>query len=148
MKIERFEPRFVEHFPEQLDSGVLYVSITFASASHLCACGCGKEVITPLSPVAWSLTFDGESISLTPSIGNWSFSCRSHYWIKKGEVVWSYKMSERQIRASRELAQAARASHYGRKQDEVSSECPPLTVRDETARRGEWRRFLGWFNRR
>ena len=32
--------------------------------------------------------FDGRTISLNPSIGNWSYPCRSHYWIKGNRVVW------------------------------------------------------------
>jgi len=34
-------------------------------------------VVTPLSPTGWSLIFDGETVSLYPSIGNWNFPCRS-----------------------------------------------------------------------
>jgi hypothetical protein len=64
------------------------VSITYATVLHKCGCGCDNEVVTPLSPSDWQLTFNGEAISLFPSIGNWSFSCRSHYWIKNNEVVW------------------------------------------------------------
>jgi hypothetical protein len=77
---------FVEQIPERLNDGVLYVSMSFGTVVHKCACGCGSEVVTPLSPTDWKLTFDGESISLHPSIGNWSFACRSHYWITNGQV--------------------------------------------------------------
>ena len=80
--------KFVEFIPDQLEDGILYVSITYATVLHKCACGCGNEVVTPLSPSDWQLTFNGEAISLFPSIGNWSFPCRSHYWIRKNEVVW------------------------------------------------------------
>jgi hypothetical protein len=83
VKIETLEPAFVESAPDQLEEGVLYVSTTYASAMHLCCCGCGTEVITPLSPARWSITFDGETISLWPSVGNWSQPCRSHYIIRK-----------------------------------------------------------------
>jgi hypothetical protein len=41
---------FVDHMPEQLQEGVLYVSGRYALAMHLCCCGCGGEVVTPLSP--------------------------------------------------------------------------------------------------
>jgi hypothetical protein len=37
---------------------------------------------SPLSPTDWKLTFDGVSVSLHPSDGNWSFPCRSHYRIE------------------------------------------------------------------
>jgi hypothetical protein len=82
--------KFVEFIPDQLEDGILYVSTTYATILHKCACGCGNEVVTPLSPSDWQLTFNGETISLYPSIGNWSFPCRSHYWIRKNEVVWVY----------------------------------------------------------
>ena len=78
--------KFVENMPEKLDESVLYVSIPFETVIHLCACGCKNEVVTPLSPAEWSVTFDGETISLHPSIGNWSLDCRSHYWIRKNNI--------------------------------------------------------------
>ena len=74
---------FVEFIPDKLADGVVYVSIPYATVAHKCCCGCGMEVVTPLSPTDWELIFDGESISLDPSIGNWSFDCKSHYWIRQ-----------------------------------------------------------------
>src|SRR5271169_5249133 len=56
---------------------------------HLCLCGCGKKVVTPLSPTGWRMTFDGKTISVHPSIGNWNLACRSHYWISGGRVEWA-----------------------------------------------------------
>jgi hypothetical protein len=57
-------------------------------------CGCGKEVVTPLSPTDWSVTFNGKTVSFDPSIGNWNFKCQSHYWIKENKVIicrkWHY----------------------------------------------------------
>lgn len=69
---------FVEHIPDDLKDGVIYVSMTFRTVAHKCCCGCGNEVITPLSPTDWKLTFNNESISLYPSIGNWNFDFKSH----------------------------------------------------------------------
>ena len=80
--------KFVKNVPDKLEDGVVYISIEYSMVIHKCCCGCGKEVVTPLSPKDWELLFDGESISLFPSIGNWSFECRSHYWIKNNKVVW------------------------------------------------------------
>lgn len=77
---------FVDLVPDDLDEGVLYVCIPYTTVMHKCFCGCGHEVVTPLAPRQWSLTFDGETITLTPSIGNWSFPCRSHYWVRAGKV--------------------------------------------------------------
>ncbi len=81
---------FTHHIPlgDQMEEGVVYVSMPYAIAVHLCCCGCGNEVVTPFHPKQWRLTFDGESISLSPSIGNWSFDCQSHYWITQDRVMW------------------------------------------------------------
>jgi hypothetical protein len=91
---------FVEFIPEQLNDGTIYVSITYATVAHRCCCGCGNEVITPLSPTDWKLLFDGQSISLDPSIGNWSFDCKSHYWIKRNEVKWAERWSQEEVGAA------------------------------------------------
>ncbi|WP_435260581.1 DUF6527 family protein, partial [Streptomyces sp. 1222.5] len=52
----------------------------------------------------WAFAYDGEKISLTPSIGNWSLSCRSHYWIRKGAVQWSRRYSPVEVAENRECA--------------------------------------------
>jgi hypothetical protein len=84
MKLE-----FVKYIPRHLDEEALYFSLEFNTVNHLCACGCGLEVVTPLSPKGWRVTYNGETISLYPSIGNWQFPCKSHYWIIENEVVWA-----------------------------------------------------------
>ena len=80
--------RFVELLPEKLEKGVLYISISYGTASHLCCCGCGREVVTPIARNGWKLTYDGETISLSPSVGNWNLPCKSHYWISESRVLW------------------------------------------------------------
>ena len=85
--------QFVEFIPDSLEQGVVYVSIPFATVVHLCCCGCGQEVVTPLSPTDWNITFDGVSISLSPSIGNWNFPCESHYFIRANTITWAPKVS-------------------------------------------------------
>lgn len=110
---DTLRPVFVETFPSTMDSGVLYVSIPYRTCGHLCCCGCGHEVVTPLSPSQWSLTYDGECVSLAPSIGNWSLPCLSHYWIRGGRVRWSRRYSAAEIDQNRNrdrllLAQGAR----------------------------------------
>ena len=84
-----YRHEFVDAFPERLDDGILYVSVEFGSAAHRCLCGCGSEVYTRLSPKDWLMIYDGETISLDPSIGNWSFPCQSHYWLERGRVSWA-----------------------------------------------------------
>jgi len=94
---ETIRHEFVDVVPEHLEEGVLYISVRYATALHRCLCGCGSEIVTPLSPTDWELSFDGETVSLDPSIGNWSYECQSHYWIRRNCVHWSRRMSERQI---------------------------------------------------
>lgn len=92
-----FQPRFVEFIPRELEAGVLYISDRFKTASHLCACGCGERVVTPLTPVDWRVRLAGGKVSLHPSIGNWNYACKSHYWIKNNEVIWGGALSDSQI---------------------------------------------------
>ncbi len=100
-KTHRLTHEFVEYIPDRLEPGKLYVSIQFATASHLCCCGCGLEVVTPFTPTDWTLSFDGESVSLDPSVGNWSFPCKSHYWIKRNVVHWASSWSDAQVQLGR-----------------------------------------------
>lgn len=72
-KIDNYEIQFVGYMPDEFKQGVLYISMRGKIVIHLCACGCGEKVVTPISPDDWKLTFDGETISLYPSIGNWDF---------------------------------------------------------------------------
>src|SRR5258706_12338870 len=92
---------FVRSIPEDLKPSRLYISMEFATAMHQCCCGCGNVVVTPLSPAFWTLIFDGKTVSLDPSLGNWNFPCRSHYWIDRNRVVWAPRWSEKQIALGR-----------------------------------------------
>lgn len=99
-RAESFLPEFVTHVPEALEDGRLYVSMPYATAIHLCACGCRSEVVTPLRPGKWRLIFDG-TVTLRPSIGNWSYGCQSHYYIDRDQVVWARTWSEAEVLARR-----------------------------------------------
>ena len=92
-RVSRLDPSFVEFIPDHLDSGVIYVSRRYSTAAHLCCCGCGLEVVTPLNPAKWRLTERDGAVSLHPSIGNWSFPCKSHYWVSANSVRWAGAMS-------------------------------------------------------
>ena len=92
---------FTDVIPDRLQDGVVYISVRYATVLHLCCCGCRSEVVTPLSPDGWSVTFDGQSVSLSPSIGNWSFRCQSHYWITRNKVRWAHRWSQEEIAAAR-----------------------------------------------
>jgi hypothetical protein len=99
--MKSLKQEFVEYIPDEIKEGMIYISIKFATASHKCCCGCGKEVVTPLSPMDWKLTFDGQTISLNPSIGNWNFPCQSHYWIRRNQIKWAHKWSRDEIKSGR-----------------------------------------------
>ncbi len=111
--------KFVDQVPEDLESGVVYVSIPFSTVIHKCCCGCGHEVVTPLSRSGWKLTFDGESISLDPSIGNSALPCRSHYWIERNHVVWAGRYDEPKAN-KRGKRHGAKARSIGVGQDAVT----------------------------
>jgi hypothetical protein len=91
-----FKPQFSEFIPKEKQEGILYISMEYATASHLCPCGCGELVVTPLSPTGWQLQFDG-AVSLNPSIGNWSLPCQSHYWIINNQVNLARKWTPEEI---------------------------------------------------
>jgi hypothetical protein len=113
MRYKSLVHRFVEFLPTDLEPGILYISMAYATAAHRCCCGCGEEVVTPFTPTDWKMTFDGESISLWPSIGNWTLACRSHYIIERDKVVTAGRWSDQQVAAARRRDQAAKARHYG-----------------------------------
>ncbi|MGE0626728.1 MAG: DUF6527 family protein [Hyphomicrobiaceae bacterium] len=104
--------KHVIHLPRQLEPGILYVSQEYAVAGHLCACGCGNKVITPLGPAEWSFSEKAGLASLRPSIGNWQLACRSHYVISSGRICWAPAWSDIQVKAGREIEQARREAHY------------------------------------
>lgn len=112
MKHNQLTHRFVRAIPKEVEPGILYVSMEYATAIHACCCGCGNQVVTPFSPTDWQIIFNGESISLSPSIGNWSFPCQSHYFIKNGKVIVAESWSSSRISAGRDKDHDNKAKHY------------------------------------
>jgi len=111
-RVQELSYEFCEFIPEELQPGVLYISGTYSTTAHLCCCGCGEKVVAPLSPVDWQLEFDGRSVSLYPSIGNWGFPCESHYWIRRNQVRWAPKWSTERIDRGRERDQHRRDVYF------------------------------------
>ena len=87
--VDQLNHFFVDFIPEEINDGEIYISVPYSVAIHNCCCGCGTEVVTPLGPRGWEIRCDDETISLSPSIGNFSLDCRSHYWIQHNKVVWA-----------------------------------------------------------
>jgi hypothetical protein len=104
-------------------------------------------VVTPLTPTDWTLTFNGEAVSLWPSIGSWNLPCQSHYVIKGNKVLqagaWSRKKVEQEVVRDK----AAKAQYYS------GAETAPVlidelrlaseTLPDATTLR-PWERFQRW----
>lgn len=111
----RIELERVHFMPRELKPGILYVSEEFETAAHLCACGCGAKIRTPLGPTEWSVEETESGPSLWPSVGNWQQACQSHYVISRGEVIWVDKWTPQQILAGRQAEDNRRRSYYERK---------------------------------
>lgn len=111
-KLDRIELLRVEIVPKDLRPGVLYVAQEFGAAVHLCACGCGSKVSTPLTPTRWTLSESPAGATLFPSVGNWQLPCRSHYLIRDSRVVWCGAWSEAQIAEGRRGEEQRRSEYY------------------------------------
>ncbi len=139
--------QFVTNMPDRLDPGVLYISIEYATAAHLCCCGCGVEVVTPLTPTDWKMTFDGETISLWPSVGNWNDACRSHYVIERSRIIAALPWSDRRIEAERQRDRTAKRRYYEAEDDTSRGETVRLPAK--IAAGPSWlNRVKVWFGNR
>jgi hypothetical protein len=117
---------FVEFIPDDFKERTLYISITYCTAVHKCCCGCGREVVTPLSPTAWRLIFDGTTVSLHPSIGSWNLPCQSHYFITRNKVVWAPTWTEKQITRGREREARLKEQYFDDKRHRVDAAERPI----------------------
>lgn len=138
---QQLRHEFVTNVPDKLEHGVLYVSMEYATVVHSCCCGCGAEVVTPLTPTDWKMTFDGETISLWPSIGNWNEKCRSHYIIEGNRVIGAHYWSDRQISAEIQRDAAAKKTFYAARNEDTKIDTHPPAVEVQTAEPGLWRRM-------
>lgn len=140
----RIRHEFIETVPKTLEEGVLYVSIEYASAVHNCFCGCGTKVVTPFTPADWKLTFDGDTISLWPSIGNWQYPCQSHYIIDRDVAHWAPPMSREQIESGRSADRARQAAYYREAPSPVgSAPAPVATASQPRKKRSLWDTLFG-----
>jgi hypothetical protein len=147
VKTQHLTPEFVDTFPTRLQPGVVYISIEFTTCAHLCPCGCGEEVITPLSPAQWSFTFNGRDVSMHPSVGNWSLPCQSHYVIDRGRVRWAAHFTKEQIATNRARDRRALAGQEDLKQSTSVSRPADNETDRATATVGPWRRLWRRFRR-
>lgn len=104
--MSNLRPTFSQYIPADLDEGILYISLDYSTAVHLCACGCSAKVVTPFGPADWQLVFDG-TVSLRPSIGNGQLPCRSHYFIHQDQILWAREMTASATKVASDRDQAA-----------------------------------------
>jgi len=102
----------MHYMPQELKPGVLYVSEEFGAAAHLCPCGCGAKIRTPLGPTDWTLEETDSGPTLWPSVGNWQQTCQSHYWIYEGEVIWSIEFTPGEIASGCRSEAERRRAYY------------------------------------
>ena len=119
MRTDRIDPEFIDSFPDVLEPGQLYISMKYATTAHLCASGCGNVVVLPLSPAEWKMYFDGEAISLTPSVGNWEYPCHAHYWIRGNKIHWAGAWTKKEIESGRDNDQRDLDRYFARSEDYV-----------------------------
>jgi hypothetical protein len=129
VKTDQLRVIFNDFIPSDLEMGVLYVSMEYATTSHLCPCGCGVRVVTPLGASDWLLTFDGR-VTLSPSVGNGQHPCGSHYLVRENEIVWLRSMSRRAAEATHEIDTGRRTQTY-----------------NAPVRRGMWDRIGGCYRK-
>ena len=104
-RLETLTPKFVELIPtnsEELMPGIIYISAKYKTVVHRCPCGCGGLSEFVLSPIRFRMTYDGDSVTFSPSVGNPHLCCRSHYWIRGNQVQWCLPMQDWEIRQARE----------------------------------------------
>jgi hypothetical protein len=134
--------QFVALLPEVLEDGVLYISVQYKGMVHLCFCGCGKRVVTPLSPNGWSMTFDGRRVTLSPSIGSWNLACRSHYWIRHNTVEWIPE------RTSQAYGSAVSGDSFATGNVPASRKVTPNSRSTPNTKQGLLQRALAWLGLR
>jgi hypothetical protein len=110
--MKTLQHKFVESVPVDLENDVLYISLEYCTAIHKCVCGCGNEVVTPISPTGWKMTFDGKSITLDPSIGSWNLKCKSHYFIINSKIKYARKWSDSEIKYGRETEKKEQKKYF------------------------------------
>lgn len=148
MRHHTLEHRFVRNVPRELELGVLYISMEYATAVHSCCCGCGERVVTPFTPTDWRITFDGESVTLNPSVGNWNQNCRSHYVIERNRVIECGRWSDARVEAERLRDKRAKAAYYERETDSARLDAQSIAPAVETENTiGLWSRFWAWFSK-
>lgn len=93
-KSKLFKSFRVEDFPDALNRSTLYLATggkNLRAAALICPCGCGDIIELNLLAVVrprWEVIEHPKGlVSLTPSVKRLK-GCRSHFWIRRGQVHW------------------------------------------------------------
>lgn len=85
---------YTEELPDVPQPDTIYVlgaNGYLWSAAMLCPCGCGELLQMNLHEDGrprWKLTrHEDGTVSLTPSVSR-IVGCRSHFWLRRGQVQW------------------------------------------------------------
>lgn len=115
-KVTEVTYAFVDSAPEKLERGKIYVSTKYRAIVHLCLCGCNEKVLLRLDPDDWSFTFDGRTISIHDSVGNVGLPCRSHYFVRRNQVIWLRPL----VNVDPKAALGQRSTHHQKREAPVS----------------------------
>lgn len=93
MRLTELKPIFyADAIPSGIEfvEGIIYVSVKYKTATHLCACGCGEKVVTPLGDDGWKMDVKWDKVTLRPSIGNFNGEkpYHAHYFITENRIDW------------------------------------------------------------
>lgn len=87
LKKVHYIPVYVDTIPDILEEGKVYISEKYGCAIHNCLCGCGEKTVMDLKPNwknGWDLIKENnDTVSFTPSVGNFQMPCKSHYIMTK-----------------------------------------------------------------
>lgn len=112
----RIELERVQYMPKALEPGILYFAEEYGAAAHLCACGCGTKIRTPIAPTEWAIYEGTKGVTVRPSVGNWQHPCRSHYLITDGVIDWRDEWTEEEVLTGRKREAVRRAKYYESKE--------------------------------
>jgi hypothetical protein len=85
--------RNVNDIPTIIDSKFIYIVREGTEPETLvfeCPCGCGAPVYLNLlkdTTPHWTYEIERKTITIFPSVVR-KKGCQSHYWIKKGKIIW------------------------------------------------------------
>lgn len=89
----RYRPVPCSEAPEKLGDRTIYLVGEEAHEWHMiltCPCGCGEPIylnlLSDFSP-RWEYVVRWGEITVRPSVRR-TIGCRSHFWIRRSEIVW------------------------------------------------------------